>query len=52
MAEQAVQTIKQLLKKAGKKGEDRYIAVQAHRTCSDSNGGPSPLNDCLEERFE
>ena len=31
IAEKAVQTIKQLLKKAIKNGEDPYLAVQAHR---------------------
>ena len=42
MAERAVQTIKQLLKKAEKSGEDPYIAIQAHRACPDPNTGLSP----------
>ena len=42
MAERAVQTIKQILKKAEKSGEDPYIAIQAHRACPDSNAGLSP----------
>ena len=47
MAEPAVQTIKQLLKKAAKNGEDPYITVQAHQACPDPNGGPSPAERLL-----
>ena len=36
------QTIKQLLKKAEKSGEDPHIAIQAHRACPDPNTGLSP----------
>ena len=42
MAERTVQTIKQLLKKARKSDGDPFMALQAHRTCPDPNGNPSP----------
>ena len=42
MAKRAVQTIKQLLEKAEKSGEDPYITIQVHRACPDPNTGLSP----------
>ena len=42
MAERSVQTIKQLLKKAEKSGEDPYIAIQAHRAYPDPSTGLPP----------
>ena len=52
MAERAVQTIKQLLKKAAKNGEDPFIAVQAHRARPDPNGGPSPAERLFGRQFD
>ncbi len=51
MAERAVQTIKKLLKKAIKNGEDPYLAVQAHRACPDPNGIPSPAERLFGRRI-
>ena len=49
---EVIQTIKQLLKKATKKGKDLHIAVQAHRACPDPNRGPSSTERRSEKRFE
>ena len=51
MAERAVQTIKQLLKKAAMNGEDPYLAIQAHRACPDPNGFASPAQRMFKRKI-